>query len=690
MGLSWTGSQQAHFRDAYLDWSRLLKIRKDALHPQRPLLGTEYEPVFVRLVAPADPADPVAPRSALRDAIDNGSDVLLMDPHERALLDARIADGAYLDGLADEYALYRRYGTSDQDHRTLFEVLDTGVPVEIVTRPAASRTSEGTLPAGSGSGAPIVALIDDGIGFLNARFRKPGAAHTRFDAVWLQALETDSAGDITAGRVLERQAIDDMIASGVEQDAYDALNAQVFPREGHRSTSASTSHGTHVLDLAAGADPEGDDPARDWPLLGVQLPPDAIEDTSGTRFESYLVQGLRWILRRARAIDASAPVIVNLSLGILAGPKDGTRFAEYQVAREAALWQAATGQPVRIVWAFGNSYRSDLVARFAYPEATARTATDEALTWRVQPGDQTASYIEIHSRGNAAGLEIALTAPDGTASGFQPMQTGQIRSLEADGKAVARLYHVAEQPYGNGQTRPAHHVVALAPTEARKAAEPQAEAGAWTVAVRHKGVPACEIILQTQRDDALRGFRTQARQAYFDAPDGYLWDEELLAHVRLSEAGPITYDGTHNALASVAARQVFSVGAAQISMRDPQDAAANYRPGRYTSAGAEWSVPGPTAATVADEGAFLSGVCGAGTMSGSARYLSGTSAAAGRLSRALALSARKITRTPGGSSQTGDFNRTANALIPVPADLANRLGAFIVEPPAHRPARREG
>ncbi|BBU58596.1 hypothetical protein KU6B_48610 [Mameliella alba] len=79
--------------------------------------------------------------------------------------------------------------------------------------------------------------------------------------------------------------------------------------------------------------------------------------------------GLRWILRQAARVDATAPVIVNVSLGVLAGPKDGTHFVEHQMAREAQTWEEVTGQPVRLVWAFGNSYRSSQVAWLTPTEA---------------------------------------------------------------------------------------------------------------------------------------------------------------------------------------------------------------------------------------------------------------------------------------------------------------------------------
>ncbi len=73
------------------------------------------------------------------------------------------------------------------------------------------------------------------------------------------------------------------------------------------------------------------------PVLAVQLPPASIRETAGRRMEAHLVQGLRWILaevlRRANRAKVP-PVVVNLSLGTLAGPGDATEFLADWMAHE--------------------------------------------------------------------------------------------------------------------------------------------------------------------------------------------------------------------------------------------------------------------------------------------------------------------------------------------------------------------
>ncbi|WP_425099642.1 S8 family serine peptidase [Tropicibacter sp. S64] len=662
MVYAWTGAQDAEFDDAYLDWSGLLERRRAALAPADPDWGALYTPIFVRLTGPGARAGLIAALGA--------DDSLSMDGHEFAELTARAGTSDPLDGLPDEYALYVKAGTAAKAHETLFTILDRGMPVRL----AASGPTPAQPPAAAPSdtpGAPIVAVIDDGIAFLNARFRKTladGTQVSRFHALWVQTLEQRSGSDrVALGKVLTRDEITAQLGAE-ESGAYTALNAELFSGAARQITDFGTSHGTHILDLAAGADPDGADAARDWPILAVQLPPQAIEDTSGTRFESYAVQAVRWVLRRAAEVDRTAPVIVNLSLGVVAGPKDGTRFVEYQIAREAAEWERVTGQPVRIVWSFGNNRQSKLVSRHNLTPDTQRRSV-----WRVQPSDQTPSYMEIRlPRTDLTGLSVEVEGPEGPKSGFETPAPGQYRTLNRNGAAVARIYHVPARDFGNGVASPAHLVLALAPSEGRKTGEPEAASGAWTVTLRHDGGDPLDVVLQIQRDDGLRGYAAQARQSYFDDDGAHAWDADRQAYTGLCPKGPITRDGTHSAMATAPGRQVFTVGAAVGDGTENRVSAA-----RYSGAGADWSVPGPTVATLAEESRAHPGVLASGTFSGSTRSLGGTSAAAARLTRALALSAARLAALP-ASPHLDDLDPQRVSLLPVAPGAEAQLGKAVV------------
>lgn len=670
MPLHWSAPRAAPFRDAYLDWSRQLSTRLDKLDPARPDGGTDYEPIFVRLAG----SDRAA-RVALRDALQQ-STTLLMDPHERDTLNRRIAD-TVPSTLPDEYALYRRVGTGDAEHAHLFTVIDTGVPVRLTDQPMAV-TAPATVSVGPHvPNRPIIAIIDDGIGFLNRRFCGPEG--TRFHAVWLQALESRSdQGGILSGLVLDRAAID-ALRTEAEQDVYARLNAQVRGHHSRAASSLSRSHGTQVLDIAAGA--EMTDPEADWPLLAVQLPPETVDDTSGCWFESYILQGLRWILRQAAVIDPQAPVIVNLSLGIGAGPKNGTRFAEYQLAREAASWEAATNQPVRLVWAFGNGNRNDLTA------GKTLTAGERAeIMLRVQPDDGTASYVEIHTRAAASqALTVTVTPPGGESSGPTRMAPGQVRSLQdARGKIIGQLYHIPDRAHGDGVTEAAHLTLALAPTTPRKGAEPTAPAGAWTITVQ-SDVDAT-VLMMVQRDDALGGSLLRGRQAYFDAPQSYDWDTRTADYTLPGPEGLVKRAGCHNAMATTASRQCLTVGAANIQGAVEGLTPDAILPALYTATGCDWSLTGPSVSAICGQGPFSGGILASGTLTGSTRRVSGTSAATGVITRALGLSAARI-KANATSDRSADLDPALCRLVAVPGGYASQLGSFVVIPraPTERP-----
>lgn len=670
----WTAPRAAHFKDSYLDWSRLLTKRADALHPARPDGGTDYEPIFIRLLGDT----PEAARTAFKAAVAQDS-TLLMDPHEAQALDARIDDPNMLSGVPDEYALYRRVGTPDTQHAALFEVLDTGVPIRLDDTPSAPGPKSSPQSATHSPGTPIVAIIDDGIGFLNQRFRR--GTETRFHAIWLQALESRSAeGGVLSGLVLNADDIEPLLAER-ETKVYGALDTYLNSPIGR----VSRAHGTHVLDLAAGADPNSGDPVADWPLLAVQLPAETVDDTSGVWFESYVLQGLRWILRQAASVDPSAPVIVNLSLGVSAGPKDGSRFVECQLAREAERWEAATGQPVRLVWSFGNGYRADLNARWELPGSA-------EVTVRALPDDMTSSYVELHLRDAASSaLSLNITTPDGTASGPLSVAEGEVCSLEnAHGDVVARLYHQPSRDQGEGVVEAAHYVLAFAPTVARKTGEPVAPPGAWTIAAE-ADVPG-ELLVQIQRDDSLPGSALRGRQAHFDHAGSYDWNAFTADYTRPGPNGPVCRDGSHNALCTAQARQVVTVGAAMYTGRLAGQTPENYEPAVYTAQGASWGLVGPTVSAPVEIGRASGGMAATGLLSGQRARIGGTSAAAGRVTRALALSAGRLQENlfKSESTQLDDFDPDVLDLFAVPDTQADRLGAYVVVPlPARSKAQTE-
>lgn len=266
-------------------------------------------------------------------------------------------------------------------------------------------------------GGPIMGCIDDGIGYLNTRFRAT-PTETRIEKLWLQTEPRAAAHDLIEplpemriGQVLTKADIDAELASGIsEASLYRARNDGLLPADLRRSTNHHASHGTHVLDLAAGADFE--DPAdalTRLPILAVQLPPAAIAETSGRKTEGYVAVALRWIATEALRLSEcdGRPVIVNLSLGALAGPGDHTAFLAQWIAFEIARYERLSGGRLQVIAAYGNARLDQLVAR-----TEVSRAAPMRLDWRVQPDDRTASFLELRAAPEAQGMRVRLTPPD--------------------------------------------------------------------------------------------------------------------------------------------------------------------------------------------------------------------------------------------------------------------------------------
>lgn len=559
---------------------------------------------------------------------------------------------------------------------TAIEVLSLTRRLDSQPLPASSPVTpdaSGLAPERS-TAAPILAVIDDGIGFLNARFRTAQGTRTRFNAVWLMAFRTmpGGAGMVQAGRVLSRAEIDGWLALGdrLEEDAvYRRLDASLLEPGAHRSTELSFSHGTHVLDIAAGADPDSGDEAEEWPLLAVQLPPEAVDDTAGTHLEPMILRGLAWILAQAEAIGGTAPVITTVAMATFAGPKDGTKAVEALMAQLVDGWQARTGRSARVVLSFGNARRNRQAARVAV------SAGPRSLDWRLLPDDRTASYLEIRAAKPAdlARLRLSVTPPRGVAQVLPVLPPNSLVALrDAAGAFVGNAYHLGPRVTAPGVTSPAHLVLAMAPSVER-AGGPVVPHGAWRLEFSATKGADIALRLEVQRDDTVLGYRQNGRQSYLDDPLSQGWDVETKGYGAPEAGSAVTRAGTFSSFATAPSPSVLVVAGA---------VGHGLSAARYSAEGAPDLRAGPSLAALSDRSPARPGLLAAGTLSGSVRASDGTSVAAARTARALAM-LYVVGPTPvPGPLETAALLAASGA--PTPAALFPRLGAGILtEPPPH-------
>jgi hypothetical protein len=623
----------------YLNWPRLQQTLQD--------VGSSLTPFLVRLKAKN--GDVTAALSALADAV-LACDII-MDRDDLALL-GLLETGTFPALPPNEDDVFTVFLPQTQAETVLtplpdaLEVLQIGRNIDAPDPVISLAEKPKTDPETPLANQPIVAVIDDGIGFLNTRFcrhdlraQAPARYRSRFHAVWLQAFQriprpAFGPAYVQAGQVLLGHDIDALLAQGpmLEEGAiYRQLNQHLLEPGAHSSTEFSFTHGTHILDLAAGADPESDDPVQEWPLLAVQLPPDAVDNTAGTQLEPCIIDALRWTLRQAERINSHGPVIINVSFATFAGSKDGSKPIEALAKHILERWQARTGREARLVLAFGNARRHRQGAIMDLP-----AESSVKIDWCLQPDDFAPSYLELRPLNPAdlSRLGLVLTGPGGLSpQTLGPLLPNTRRNItDAQGRVVGAAYHIGARPSAPGITTPAYFALAMAPSAGEAAGEnggwpAYAPHGAWTLDLSASGGAALPLRIEVQRGDTPQGYRLNGRQSYLDHPGAYRWDEETFDYNRPDPSGPINRAATHSSFVTGRAECIYCVGASRTD---------NLAPCLYSPDGASWTIPGPTLSAEADRGPSLRGLVASGTFSGSGRALNGTSAAAAVTTRMIA------------------------------------------------------
>lgn len=632
------------FWDGYVHWARDIETKDRELKKLAGDRDDIYEPIFIRLDIPFN-------EETYRKVVDYFLDsypVIRLDDPESGLasIDPSLSilndfafdfiepiigfQHAIVERKPPEFFVYRKVAKTPTEHRranTLLEIIDVGAPARVFperTRYEVDTPQPFTPPQAVG------ALIDNDIGFLNGAFRQRNPMKSRFSAIWLQAREKLAADvirvfkSIHIGKILAARDIEQLIKvhGRDERGAYRALNTALHSRAAFKLPPPIAAHGTMVADLALGNVRDSSMP--DVPLLGVQLPPEAAWDTSGTTSESYIVQGVRWICYWARVNFPGIPVVVNISYGVLAGQKDGGKFLEAQIAEEiriAAKYQES--QTVKVVFAYGNGRNERQVADVAVTEGT-----PQSLTWMIPADNPFPTFVELRAVGQDKltdlpdTVSVRLTDPVGNTiqiagSGTSGQISAEPRVTETGGTAAARLYNTPSRTVSRRPTQTGHTLAAVGPTRLRGHDLPTARAGNWQIELTNSDSSTpVRVILQIQRGDTAPGYRGGGRQSRFE---GRLVPTRTGGFANVTVERPLTNSGTNSAFAN--AGSSLTVGA-------ERNVFGAMVPAPYSGTGAFWTTKVDPDFTHAVDLAFTQGVLTSGAYSGTYARLSGTSAAA--------------------------------------------------------------
>ncbi len=458
--------------------------------------------------------------------------------------------------------------------------------------------------------APILGIIDDGLAYLHDRFQSEGG--TRVAAFWRQGAPGEP--------VLRNVDIDARSRSNrTEAEIYAADAADRVPGLAPRMESRRVSHGTFVADLAggAGAYRRNDLAMRRVPILAVELPTPAVADSSGRRLEPYVARALRWIVTEAIRMagrHGRHPLVVNLSLGSLAGPAEAACFLIDLIRDEAERYMRHAGAPMRLVAAYGNERLARLAAR-----SEVRPEAPFSCLWRLPPDDRTASFLELHVEGAARkDLKILLTPPGESTPSLEV-------PWPASGTGYSALPHALLM--GKGRAPPAL-LLAVAPT-AGLDARWLGQTGPWRIEVRSR-VAGVRVVARVQRDETLQGHWLAGRQSWLDGQVERGWSTESRDWTAPGPSDPVTTEGTGATCARTGEPILLFAGAAHRTSN------GDVIPADYSGEGSPVSgSPGPTLSAICSDGASTAGRLAAGRLSGTKVRMRGTSVAAALVTRRL-------------------------------------------------------
>lgn len=543
----------------------------------------------------------------------------------------------------------------------------------------------------------LVAVIDEGMAFAHRRFMRAGvqgaqgaSLTTRIEYIWVQDVSgavppTMMGMEITAAQIdAAAQTADKQ--GGIDESAYRAFGVLDMTVDGYKPLARRFSHGTHVLDTASGY--ELAQAPTNLPLIAVEMPEASLGDPAGATLAVHAAWGLVYVLWRAQSLrlppTATLPIVANLSYGPHEGPHDGSSLFE-RFLDALVTFSRTIETPLMPVFAAGNYRQSRVHASFQL-----LPGQSQSLTWRLQPGGQTPSFMEIHFPANTP-AHVSLLMPDATtAVSVSTVLTPPNVIVQS---TIPAMMQAAMQLCSVGTSLDCI-VISLAPTaQDFWAAAPYALApsGPWTVVVALGGAPSTtadqvQFDAWIKRSDTPPGRRAKGRQSYFDDPQYERFDP-MGRPTEFDAIGSKSYVRRSNTLSGIATGcETFVIGG---YCREPD--LTEQKPAHYSSEGAPVATPGRAMYPVnwaepIEDSPSCSGILAAGTRNGTRVKMSGTSAAAPQAARVLAEAWAGSGKSPGPIPPVGStVDPPSNKVPSTDRPLVSGYGLRRSSPPFPHP-----
>lgn len=275
-----------------------------------------------------------------------------------------------------------------------------------VTTMAVAPADFPTATSPDGGAGVVVGIVDFGCDFMHSNFRT-AKGKTRIEALWHQAGVNSPASPFGYGRLYKAADIDAALKTN---NPYATLGYGPAPD----SANQVGTHGTHVMDIAAG-NGLGTGQAGVAPkatLIFVEAAtadiawqgPETVNQAFGDSVQ--LLEAVRFIFDQA----GDRPCVVNLSLGTNGGPHDGSSLVEQ------GLDALVNEKPNRAVVIAASNSQEDGI----HTMGVVSGRDDHDIAWTQDPSAG-GGEVELWYAG-ARRLEVSLVAPDGTI--FGPVAPG--------------------------------------------------------------------------------------------------------------------------------------------------------------------------------------------------------------------------------------------------------------------------
>ncbi|WP_427969805.1 hypothetical protein [Altererythrobacter sp.] len=555
-----------------------------------------------------------------------------------------------------------------------------------------------SLPVTKGLRA-IVAVIDTDIPLGHLAFRDEDGRSRVLYHYQMNFPPLIEDGGVTFGRGFVKSEIDALLHKYSGGDLHGELDTRGFNTEigalemkdprGNRALLSRHSHGAHVLDVAAGADPASQF-AREVGIITVGVPPRWDFGEAGELLDIVMflavtqVERVSWKLWSISEKEPPEnlepygfPTICNLAFGRQAGSKreSGDAFPVILKAIKDEIRRRTNSRPsgpprvdppFEIVMPAGND---NLMRVAGYWEIKPKECLD--IPWRILPGDQSDNHLELWAEDCAKpgehevklGVAMARLGEPFKAAEIGPLGKYKDVLLDRKEQFAVRIYRLSEiDRIGDDENLRPGYLIATGPSDPRTEGLGAAPAGCFTVRLKNFGDRTISVDAFVRTDQSVLPVAGSSGRSYMDGAkykthdargsgmDSIRWDPIQKKWLSTEDCSGVLRHGTINAGASHGFAS--TVGGYLLS---------NGMPAIYSATGAaRYGTPGtrsaPTAALPTDNSVVLRGKLAAGARDGTKVALVGTSFASAQATRIVAESWRKLKK---GHKGAEDILKTA-------------------------------